>query len=49
MGKNLYETPRDKNKWNLKNDFQDKKVTHDANDQKHHIEELKKRFEKNKK
>ncbi len=49
MGKNLYETPRDKGKWNVQNDNHAKNVSHDSNDKKAHLEELKKRFKQNKK
>lgn len=49
MGKNLYETPRDKGKWNVQNDNHGKNVNHDPNDKKAHLEALKKRFKQNQK
>lgn len=49
MGKNLYETPRDMNKWHTTQKKQDKDHTTHANDKQAHLEELKKRFQKNKK
>lgn len=49
MGKNLYETPRDKGKWNVKNDVHEEKNLYDASQKKNHIEELRARFKKNKK
>ena len=45
MGKNLYETPRDMNKW----DSHEKTHTSTVDDKKAHLEELRKRFQKNKK
>lgn len=49
MGKNLYETPRDKGKWNVQTSGNNKPIGRDGNDKKVHLEELKKRFKKNKK
>ena len=49
MGKNLYETPRDKGKWNVQNEGHSKTVNHGANDKKAHLEALKKRFKDQKK
>lgn len=48
MGKNLYETPRDKSKWNVRKDVTNKEVPHQS-DRKAHLEELKKRYQKKKK
>ena len=49
MGKNLYETPRDKGKWNVQNDNREKNILQDTNDKKAHLEALKKRFQQHKK
>ncbi|MEE0434007.1 MAG: hypothetical protein UDB11_01185 [Peptococcaceae bacterium] len=49
MGKNLYETPRDMSKWHTQKDGHEKVHTTSGEDKKAHLEELKKRFQKNKK
>lgn len=48
MGKNLYETPRDKSKWNVQKDAGIKEVPQQS-DKKAHLEELKQRFKNKKK
>ena len=45
----MYETPRDKGKWNVQNDNREKNISQDTNDKKAHLEALKKRFQQNKK
>ena len=48
MGKNLYETPRDKNKWNTSNQTKDRSVNlGNENEKKSRLEELKSRYKKN--
>lgn len=47
MGKNLYETPRDMNKWHTQKESHDKNHGSHTNDKKAHLEALKKRFQKN--
>lgn len=49
MGKNLYETPRDMNKWHTQQGSHDKVHGQQNDDKKAHLEELKKRFQKHKK
>ncbi len=49
MGKNLYETPRDMNKWHTQKDSHSKTQTSHTDDKKAHLEELKKRFQNKKK
>lgn len=49
MGKNLYETPRDMNKWHTQQTGHDKVHTQQSDDKKAHLEALKNRFQKNKK
>lgn len=44
MGKNLYETPRDMNKWHTQKNERDKNQMQSQNNKKTHLEELKKRF-----
>lgn len=50
MGKNLYETPRDMNKWHTqKNGHIKSQQNPHSNDKKAHLEDLKKRYQKKKK
>lgn len=49
MGKNLYETPRDMNKWHTQKESHEKTHTSIVDNKKAHLEELRKRFQKNKK
>ena len=49
MGKNLYETPRDMNKWHVQKKDCDKTYIATADEKKAHLDELKRRFQKGKK
>lgn len=49
MGKNLYEVPRDKNKWHTQTNKASRKEFENVNKKLKHLEELKNRFKKNNK
>lgn len=49
MGKNLYETPRDMNKWHTQKESHDHSHAPSQNEKKAHLEALKQRYKKKKK
>ncbi|MDO4281642.1 MAG: hypothetical protein Q4C56_08430 [Peptococcaceae bacterium] len=49
MGKNLYETPRNKSKWHTQNEGKEKSFGGGAQNKKSHLEDLKKRYQEKKK
>lgn len=48
MGKNLYETPRDMNKWHIQKESHDHSHVPSQNEKKARIDELKRRFQNKK-